>query len=224
MSFTERVNTGKELFTLTRDVAITVIAILFLFSARFRALIMPANGQVNLSLPGFSATYTATAAANVSDSKRAISDVASALSKSPEVKDNRIVQEAISKLNQSATSLEVADNSLKSAGNMLPTPQAAVSELNGWAFLGHITDSGDWTYDQAKQLNGADPNLGRTPQDLRVTDQIYVRADTGSSQHSTGQVIGALQPGDLIRVDQFDPINAIAGGHFVWGKITREQK
>lgn len=224
MSFAERVSASKELFTLTRDIAVTVIALLFLFSASFRARIMPTNGQVNLSLPGFSATYTATAAANVVDSKRAISDVANALAKTPDIKNNSIVQEAISKLNQSATSLEVADNSLKSAGNISPTSQANVSQLNGWAFLGHITDSGDWAYDQAKQLNGADPNLSKTPQDLRVTDQVYVRADTGSNQHSTEQVIGLLQPGDLISVDQFDQIHAIAGGRFVWGKITRQQK
>jgi hypothetical protein len=215
---------GKELFSLARDIAITVVAILFLFSARFRAFVMPANGQVNVSLPGFSATYTATAAANVADSKTAISDVANALAKSPEIKNNKVVQEAISRLNQSATSLEVADNSLKSAGNISPTPQAAVSQLNGWTFLGHIDDSGNWTYDQAKQLNGADPSLSKTPQGLRITDQIYVRADTGSSQHSTGQVVGVLQPGDLIQVEQFDQIHAIAGGHFVWGKVTRQPR
>ena len=185
---------------------------------------MPPNGQVNVSLPGFSATYTATAAANVADSKRTISDVADALAKSPEIKNNKVVQEAISKLNQSGTSLEVADNSLKNAGNISPTSQAAVSQLNGWAFLGHIDDSGNWTYDQAKQTNNADPSLGKTPQDLRITDQVYVRADTGSTQHSTGQVIGVLQPGDSIQVEQFDQIHAIAGGYFVWGKITRQPR
>jgi hypothetical protein len=224
MSFAERVSTGKELFSLLRDVAITILALLFLFSSWFRALVMPANGQVNVSLPGFSATYTATAAANVADTKTNISDVASALAKNPEVKNNKVVQEAISKLNQSAASLQVATNSLKSAGTISPTPQAAVNELNGWAFLGHVNDSGDWTYDQAKQLNGADPTLSKTPQELRVTDQIYVRSDTDSSQHSTGQVVGVLQAGDLIRVEQFDQIHAIAGGHFVWGKITRQSR
>jgi hypothetical protein len=224
MSFVERVNTGKELFSLSRDIAITVVAVLFLFSAKFRAFVMPPNGQVNVSLPGFSATYTATAAANVADSKRAISDVADALAKSPEIKNNKVVQEAISKLNQSGTSLEVADNSLKNAGNITPTSQAAVSQLNGWAFLGHIDDSGNWTYDQAKQTNNADPSLSKTPQDLRITDQVYVRADTSSSQHSTGQVIGVLQPGDSIQVEQFEQIHAIAGGYFVWGKITRQPR
>jgi hypothetical protein len=224
MGFAERVSAGKELFSLARDIAITILALLFLFSSWFRALVMPANGQVNVSLPGFSATYTATAAANVADSKTNISDVANALAQNPEIKNNKVVQEAISKLNQSAASLQVADSSLKSAGNISPTPQAAVSELNGWAFLGHISDSGDWTYDQAKQLNGADPTLSQTPQDLRITDQVYVRADTGSSQHSTGQVVGVLQAGDLIRVEQFDQIHAIAGGHFVWGKITRQSR
>jgi len=224
MSFADRVSAGKELFSLARDVAITILALLFLFSSWFRTLVMPSNGQVNVSLPGFSATYTATAAANVADSKTNISDVATALAKNPEIKNNSVVQEAISKLNQSAASLTVADNSLRSAGNISPTPQAAVSELSGWAFLGHINESGDWTYDQAKQLSGADPSLNNAPQDLRITDQVFVRADTGSSQHATGQVIGVLQPGDLIRVEQFDRVHAIAGGYFVWGKTTRQPR
>ena len=222
MSFTDRVNTGKQLFGLVRDVCITLLAVLFILSPKFRAFVMPPNGQVNVALPGFSATYTATAAANVADSRNSISDVANALANNPEIKNNKVVQEAVSKLNQSATSLQVADTSLKSAGTISPNPEA-VSQLNGWAFLGQVKDSGDWTYDQAKQLNGADPNLSKTPQELRITDQVYVRADTSSSQHSTGQVIGVLQPGDLISVEQFDQIHAIAGGHFIWGKITRQK-
>ena len=83
MSFTDRVNTGKQLFGLVRDVCITLLAVLFILSPKFRAFVMPPNGQVNVALPGFSATYTATAAANVADSNT----VAGSLCRSPDGQD-----------------------------------------------------------------------------------------------------------------------------------------
>ncbi len=212
---------AKTVVELIRDLFIGIFIGLIFFSPGCINTVFKRAGITKAEWGGL----TWQAGGEISSAKLEVQDVTASLTelkgKTKDPAAQETLQKAIEQLKVSQASLNSADQSIKSSVEQKSEAQPAQpSALQGWMFLGHVTEpKTTWIDSKAHKPSGDYPALN-SGQKLVTSDTIYLRAPTAPGQHATGQVIGVIPSGSTIEVLEIDTSShALQGGWFVWARV-----
>jgi hypothetical protein len=162
------------------------------------------------------------AAGGVEAAQRSVSDASAALktlsaSVPPAARDQ--INSVASGLDSTAIELQVPDRILSSAVRAQPDAQPPTHAREGWIYLGHVDESKtNWSPSSTiVQRPSPSFNVGDV---VTIADDVYVRADSSSSQRNQAAVIGVVRAGETIRVLEVGYTHALRGGWFVWLRVS----
>jgi hypothetical protein len=168
---------------------------------------------------------------SLGDVQTALTAIA-AQSKDPSIKAQ--ATQALGQVNGSLSSLQNVDQSLTKSlvtqQTILQTPttsaQANAPAANivspqGWVYLGKVDEARqNWVTPPQPKVSSSTP-VPQVGQTITLTDDLYLRADKGSSQtYNQAAITGAVRSGSAAKVLDLQPSRARGGGYFLWAKIS----
>ena len=116
--------------------------------------------------------------------------------------------------------IDLLSRILKILLNSKRTAVGQNADLEGWVYIGHfLASKNGWDYVDASRLQGGDPTLSdlQSGQQLRTTDQLYVRASAPPGAHSTGAVLDLIPQGQIMNIEEVER----TGGERVFAKVSK---
>jgi hypothetical protein len=168
-------------------------------------------------------TSVQAAAGGVDSARRAVTDAADALttlsSGLPAVARDRVTSVA-SGLNEAATQLQLPNQVLGSAlRDQADDPGAAHARV-GWIYCGQVDESKQVWVPQGRSNLVQTPTAVKVGEVVTLTDDVYIRNDSGTAQKSAGAVVGVARPGNKAHVLSVDYSPALSGGSFLWLRVS----
>jgi hypothetical protein len=153
---------------------------------------------------------------NVSDSVAALDEISKNLPPSP-IKER--VDLVVSDLKSTADHLQGPDQILATAVRRQAEASQNPTAREGWIYLGHVDESKkDWT-PVPTAVKNASPQF--KPGDVvAVSDDLYLRADSSTTQRNQAPVIGVVRSGQQVHVLDIGYTHSLRGGWFIWLKVT----
>jgi hypothetical protein len=162
------------------------------------------------------------AAGQVQSAKREVSDAAAAvdaLTSTAHPADRARLQDLSTKLSTTATQLDVSERVLGAAAKAAAGAAApGAQSRQGWMYVGHVNEAKSAWQDRPTIVQAATPDF-KSGDAVTITDDVYLRGDTGGVQHNLAVVVGVLRPGEQVTVLDVDYTHALSGGWFLWLKV-----
>ena len=92
-------------------------------------------------------------------------------------------------------------------------------ETSGWIFVGQLNNNGtEWKAGSPKNIKNI--NFSKIKKSIiEVTDEVYIREDTGKSWKSKEKILNVAYKGQQFKVLEVYKSPALHGGSFIWLKI-----
>jgi hypothetical protein len=162
------------------------------------------------------------AAGNVESAHRGVSDAAAALqtisASLPQATRDQISAVAAG-LDSTAAQLQVPDRILATAVRAQPDTQASTRAREGWIYLGHVDEAKTSWSPSPTIVHLASPAV-QIGDVVPITDDVYIRADSSTSQRNQAAIIGVVHVGERVRITDVAYTHALRGGWFVWWRIA----
>ena len=231
MSIKDGISAFKDIFTLVKDVFVGVfVAALLLWPSALNQKMKDA-GINKADFGVFS--WDAQTAEHVSQAKQDIQDGTAALEKyanDPRYAHDEQLKQVLGKFQASEANIASADATMKtaaaeqqkSAQQDTATKQAAVT--SGWIMLGRCDQAQkQWVTSNIKVAPGSTyaVAVGQTEE---LAETVYLRSDSAPGQRASGSIISVVPQGTSVKVLEVDTqSHALAGGWFVWARVTVEK-
>ena len=226
--FQQSVSTSKTLFELIRDVLLVILIGLFLIWPTGMNNLFKKAGFKEFKAVGIVwKNQTVAAGGQVANAKTITQDLTtqiSQLASQPKGATQAELKEILSRITTSDQLLGSADQSLKNIAEQQKTIVGQNENAAGWVYIGHFLPSKNaWDYVNASRLQGGDPTSAdlQRGQQLRTTDQLYVRASTPPGEHSTGAVLDLIPRGQIMNIEEVGRTLDTLGGERVWAKVSK---
>jgi hypothetical protein len=85
----------------------------------------------------------------------------------------------------------------------------------GWIFLGEITEESTWAADYPKTVRSVPWPIEKGDH-ITISNEVWMRDGSRPSAH----IVGRLQVGETVLVEEVALLHARLGGNFVWAKVS----